>query len=236
MSLDFTTRTQYTFRATDRQIAELLTLNVKSENNPHRVNVVTMSSTKCSAKSKKSLVKIIVGTDDPHNPARGGGGDPEAPDPERTNELQNKQFRQNMREIGICYTATEVIQIFNVEPITGTPGIFRIYVASLFCAGITLIAFYQGERVLLFPLQTCECPLRPKFDDEVLSAFIEVPEKQLAAAVRVLANLKLATPEAPFDENQLCINANNITAIVKRTQKSRQKKCHECGKRKKSKR
>ena len=165
----------------------------------------------------KNLAKSVVGTDDPNNQARGGGDNAagDGLDPQWTNKLQNKQFRQNMRELGIHYHKDKVIQIFNVESVTGTPGIYRLYYSSMVCAGIEIIAFYSGERALLFPLQTCVCAApdgttRTKFDDEVISAFIQVPKKQLAAAKKILANIKLATPTAPFDENQLCINANNI--------------------------
>lgn len=218
MSLQLVTRIQYTFQVTNKKLSKLLTLNVKAKNNPHAVNIVAMFSVVTCESSKKVLVKIVVGTDDPNNSKRGGAGDPLNPDLQRTNKLQNKQFRINMRQLGIKYTENEVIQIFNVESVTGTPGIFRIYYSALTCANIPILAFYIGERALLFPLENCTCvqsdgQILTKFNDEVLSAFIQVSREQLKAAIKVLRRLKFPTSAtSTFDETQLCININNIVA------------------------
>ena len=189
---------------------------MKSINNPHRVNVVAiltvkLDSGKTKSSKKKSIVKIVVGTDDPNNQIRGGGGPPTNLDPQRTNELQNRQFRKNLRELGISYQEDGVIQIFNVETVTGTPGIYRLYISALVCAKIDIISFYSGERALLFPLQTCKChSKKTKYDDEVISAFIQVSSRQLSAAKNIFARFNLGNEKTPLDENQLCINANNI--------------------------
>ena len=205
-SLQLTTRIQYTFCTTQEKYANLLTLNVKAGVNPHAVNVVATLVVKIS--KNRSLIKIVVGTDDPNNSARGGGGDPLNPDPQRTNELQNEQFRINMRCVGIRWKESGIIQIFNVEAVTGTPGIFRIYVAALTCAKIPIVSFQIGERVLLYPLQTCTCEEGKvtKFADEVLSAMIEVSKRDLFHAVQVLSTLKFPSGVELFDESQLCIN------------------------------
>lgn len=198
-------RSQYTFYATDKQVACLLTANVKKDN-PTIVNVVAVSSMKI--KKNKNLVKIIVGTDNPNDPRTGGAGDPTNPDPLRTNKLQNKQFQKNLKKYEIDYTKDEVIQILNVEKITGTPGIYRIFLASLVCEGISIDAFYIGEYALTIPLVTCGCSDNTtQFKSEIVSAIIQVPQRKLEKAINILTGIDLT---APFDEDQLCINAINV--------------------------
>ncbi|AYV80448.1 MAG: putative ORFan [Harvfovirus sp.] len=200
------TRSQYTFFASEKQIACLLTLNVKTNDNPHEVNIVGISIIKIS--KNKNLVKVVVGTDNPNNSAAGGAGDPADPDPLRTNSLQNEQFRKNMKQYGIKYSKEKVLQILNVEASTGTPGIYRIFISALVCCGIDIDAFYLGEDALDIPLVRCKCADRTfEYKANVVSAFIQVPRKQISQAVAILKNINTAVP---FDESQLCINADNV--------------------------
>jgi hypothetical protein len=197
MSLELTQRTQYTFKVDDCKIARLLTLNVKPDRTI--VNVVGIT---IIAYGKKKLVKIVVGTDDPNNSKRGGAGDPTNPDPSRTNELQNKQFRRNMKTLGIKWTKDTVIQIFSVQNMTGTPGVYRIFYSALVCADINILAFYLGEPALKFPLVTCTCENGDtNFESEVISVFIQVAKCQLKKAKRVLLSI---------DETKLCVNTHNV--------------------------
>src|SRR5438105_9881147 len=106
------TRTQYTFKVSNEELVCLTNLNVKKENNPHAINIVGMSVMRIKDK-KQNLVKMIVGTDAPHNPSRGGAGNPLNPDLARTNELQNQQFQENLKALGIKFEEDIVIQIFN---------------------------------------------------------------------------------------------------------------------------
>ena len=214
-TLDIAVRSQYTFTTDNRAIACLLTRNVKLVDNPHVVNIVSILSVKIN--ETNNLVKIVVGTDDPNNPARGGGGDSVNPDPLRTNELQNKQFRANMRYLGIEFTEEPIIQIFNVEDITGTPGIYRVYYSSLVCAEVNIIAFYGGEAALSDPLVTCGCDDNTtQYKCEVISCFIEVDN--IDKALEVLRALNLSIP---FDETQVCINAVNVDCKCTRCRATR---------------
>jgi hypothetical protein len=260
MSLSLTTRPQFTFVSTQRQLAELLTLNVASPPLPPTsstssttartiVNVVGKTSVdyleslahsdsrwvkvkddddddddhrrECKDKRSKSLLltKIVVGTDDPNNITLGGAGNPLSPDPLRSNERQNQQFRQNLQDLRIPYTEQQVIQIFNAAQTTGVPGIFRVFVSALECADIQLIAFYSGEETLVYPLVPLTGPGVPLglYLNQGISTFIEVPPTQLADAIKTLSSLPLvATTGAPFDEDLLCINANNVTSFLPR--------------------
>jgi hypothetical protein len=155
------------------------------------------------------LARFVVGTDAPNDPSRGGaGGDPAHPDPQRTNVLQNQQFQRNLRELGIPYTVNTVIQLFNVESATGTPGMYRIFYSALVCAGVSVRAFYSGEYALAPDPATCVCSDGvTQFQSEVVSAFILVPRAQLECALAVVRGVNL-TP--PFDESQLCINVDNV--------------------------
>jgi hypothetical protein len=228
MSFEIAVRSEYEFLATDSKIARLLTLNVAPFSSPHTVNVVAIAGTQLPKQVLRLLrqvpcidikkwrrlrtMRIVVGTDAPNDPRRGGAGPPDAPDPQRTNALQNAQFRKNMRRLGISYSVRRVIQIFNVENATGTPGIYRIFYSALVCARISVRAFYNGEYALgPDPTVTCLCTDGvTQFESEVVSAFIAVPPSQLDRAVAVLSALVITTP---FNESQLCINVNNVLPV-----------------------
>jgi hypothetical protein len=210
MSLELVTRTQYTFEASQYKLSKLLTLNVKAENNPHEVNIVGLSVVCGHHKNKKYKIHIVVGTDDPNTSSRGGAGDPANPDPQRTNDLQNAQFRTNMRLLKISFRSSTIIQILHVEGNTGTPGIYRVYFSALTCAKIPVNAFFQGEPALVAGLIVCNCADSTiGFESEVVSDFILVPSKYLQRAIQVLNNLT-------FQESQLCINANNVVDLLKK--------------------
>lgn len=211
MAFELATRRQFTFKATNEQLAKLLTLNVMT--NALRVNVVgfTFSSAFCCS---RYLVKIVVGTDDPNNSARGGAGDPNNPDPERTNAHQNRQFAKNLQRLHIPYTTQTVIQVLDMAALAGTPGIFRLFLSALVCANIHIRAFYFGEPALVFPLVPCTCADgSSNLASEVLSSFIEVSPSRVGKALQILSAFNLST----FTEASLCINADNIGALVTKT-------------------
>lgn len=211
-TLELTVRALYTFKADDKTVSCLLTRNVKTEDNPHAVNIVAILIVKIN--EEINLVKIVVGTVDPHDLNAGGGGtiiDPLIPDPQRTNELQNKQFRDNMRFLGIDFVEEPVIQIFNVEPVTGVPGLFRAFYSILTCAKISIIAFFSGEPIRSPTSCTCDDGTT-QFKCQVISAFIQVSPSNTAKAVKVLRNLDMSQP---FDEQQICINSDNIDSVCK---------------------
>lgn len=215
MSLNFVVRTQYTFSVSERKLALLLNLNVVPLNNPHRVNVVALTIIKTSKRQAKPLIIMVVGTDDPNDIALGGAGDPTNPDPLRSNNLQNQQFVRNLKTLNVRFKSHPVIQIFNVEAATGTPGIYRLYVSSLVCAHIPIISFYTGERRLLRPLIIATFPDGTQvFNQEVISAFIQVPKRKLCKATAVLGNLQLTTP---FIESSICINTNTVQNLFQAT-------------------
>jgi len=207
--LELAVRLQYSFKTNTETLSKLLTLNVKRNNNPHSVNIVAINAIK---HKKHLLVDIIVGTDDPNNPARGGAGDPLNPDPQRSNELQNQQFIKNLEELKINYKKNPVIQIFNDEAITGTPGAYRIGLTALNCAHIGVRSSCFGEPALLFPLVTYEASDGSTgFKSHADSVFFRVSPKKTDKAVFVLKSLDLSFP---FNEEQLCINRDNIENLV----------------------
>ena len=200
------TRTQYTFNATDEQIACLLTMNVKANNNPSIVNVVGLFTLR--TQQYENIVKIVVGTDNPNTSSAGGGGDPLNPDPLRTNDLQNKQFVKNLKSLKIEYTTQNVIQILNVDTIIGTAGIYRIFITALSCVCIPIYAFYSGESIIQLPLVTCNCDDNTTvYKKSAVCVFIEVPINMVGKAINVIQNINTNTP---FNENQLCINRINV--------------------------
>jgi hypothetical protein len=179
MSQEIVTRTQYTFRASNRKIARLTELNI--ETTPY-VNIVAMNIT-------GDCVKIVVGTTNPNNLTEGGAGDPADPNPKQSNELQNKQFRKNLRKLNIKYSTQEIIQILRDTSVVipGTPGIYRIYLNALYDANIPFISFYSGDIGFNDPLVKCKCRDKTSgFKARILTIFIEVPENKIRKAIKVL--------------------------------------------------
>lgn len=207
MSPEIEVRSQYTFTTDNKTLACLLTRNVKTENNPHSVNVVALVISKVN-NSVLNSVKIIVGTIDPNDPTKGGAGDSQDPNLQRTNKLQNKQFRENMRYLNIEFGECSVIQIFNLENVAGTPGIIRAFYTALICANIDVINFYFGEPAIVSNDINCECQdLTTQYKSGGISRFFQVDK--LDKALRVLRNLDLD------NEEQLCINADNVDYVCK---------------------
>lgn len=208
---EVTTRTQYTMEVDSETFAQLLTLSVKKKANPNSVNVVGYINVKVETGSS-NLVKIVVGTDDPNDSVRGGAGDPFEPDFQRTNRLQNQQFRENMRKLNIEFTEQQVIQIFNIAEVTGTAGALRIPLTILQCADIDINASYLGEPALISPVTECECDCDSKiFKSNAVNTFIEVDTDDLEEAIDILRNVDIS---GAFDETQLCFNRNNIVKKI----------------------
>ena len=223
MSPEIEVRSQYTFTTDNKTLACLLTRNVKVEDNPHMVNVVALVIEKLN-NSQLNLVKIIVGTIDPNDQTRGGAGEkypnrvfhlgdenPQDPDLQRTNKLQNKQFRENMRYLNIEFSECPVIQVFNLENVAGTPGIIRAFYTALVCANIDVINFYFGEPAIVSKDINCGCQDgTQQYKSGGISRFFQVDK--LDKALRVLRNLDLTLDV----EEQLCINADNVDYVCKR--------------------
>ena len=210
------TREQYTFQASASRLACILTQNVAAGSKV-LVNVVAFSitpaaagtiaatgdssssskdelsiSTKNRKKQLEYLVKIVVGTDDPNTTDRGGGP--------ATNQQQNARFRDILTSFKISFKVSTVVQLFNLEALTGTAGAYRVFLVALLCAGIAVRASYQGE-----PARLLAPPPLPACQTGVVTAIFEVPKQQAAKALEVLRALDLRFPEA-----QLCLNTRNV--------------------------
>lgn len=190
MRVELAVRKSYAFTAPQEKILNLLTLNVAGIT---KINVVALS---VFSLGEVDFVKIVVGTVDPNNPNRGGGGDMG----QFTNEDQNKLFMEYLRILDIKYNISNVIQIFNVESIPGTPGIYRIYLSALNQQGIKILSMFTGEWALKEgETRVTRC--------EVVSAFIEVQERDLVKSVKILQSLDMTLP---FNESQLDLNIYTI--------------------------
>lgn len=125
MSYSITTRIQYTFEVSNRQLACLLTKNTVSN-----INLVGISIIEERGRFCKKLVNIVVGTVNPTDV---------------TNNEQNEQFKANLCQLCIKFRESCIIQIFNVEATSITPlSSYRIPYVNLVCAGIDIIASYLG--------------------------------------------------------------------------------------------
>lgn len=100
----------------------------------------------------------------------------------RQNNIQHAQFEKNMQSMGIKYKIQSCIQI-RYPGNTKVAGIFRIYYTALVCAGVPILASYIDTSYIM-----------------------QIPETYIAMAMYVLNTLVV---ETPFNEAQLCINANN---------------------------
>ena len=137
-------------------------------------------------------VKMIVGTDDPATVARGGGP--------ATNEQQNHRFRQILRQLGIKYQESPIIQLFNLEAVTGVAGSLRVFLTALTCAHVPVLSSYQGE-----PAKLLKPPPAPACQTLVISTFFEVAPALVDKALRTLRRLDLSNPEA-----KLCLTSENV--------------------------
>ena len=220
---EVTTRKQYTFRISNKDLACLLTFIVSPRPAQlHRncidhevsgkvnVNIVSyniLAITDCKCGNRCSMVKIVVGTDDPNDPRRGGDTSTDCTAIRGDNKTQNRIFRQTLKQMGIKFTTQTVVQVFNGEATSGTPGAFRILYTALLCGGIDVLAAYTGEPALTPDLR----------DRGVLTTFFEVPKEQICRTVNLLRNFDTSDP----DDN-LCINVNNVQ---KKCPRLRNKKC-----------
>ncbi len=195
-SYEVTNRKQYTFMIHNKDLACLLTAIVSPLPGDVNVNIVAYSIlaiSTCKCKVKHSLVKIVVGTDDPNNALR--GGDTSTKKLIGDNKVQNKIFRQTLNQMEIKFTVQTVVQVFNSEATTGTSGAFRILYTALICGGINILAVYTGEPALTPDLQ----------DRGILTTFFEMPKEQICTALHILQNFDTSDPDG-----NLCINVNNV--------------------------
>jgi hypothetical protein len=127
MSYSLTSRTQYTFEASNKTLACLLTKAAKAE-----INIVAISINELGSRFCKKLVNIVVGTPDPAN---------------NNNMSQNNCFKKILCELCIKFEEICVIQVFNIETVTPTPSSYRIVYVHLICCGIDVIASYLGQPI-----------------------------------------------------------------------------------------
>jgi len=192
-------RKQWTFETDQITLEQLLTKNVQNSSNA--VNIVGISISPRG--NCKLLVKIVVGTDDPTNPADGGGS------ATRTNKFQNDQMKAHLDLYGIKYTSQKVIQIFNIEAASGTPGAYRVVLGALVCQKIEIISSYFGEPALINPTVTCTIGTTTLVDTYVQNTFFEVRSDQVAQAKSIIDKFNTGATEV---EAELCINIVQLKA------------------------
>ncbi|XWV26742.1 hypothetical protein QJ857_gp0312 [Tupanvirus soda lake] len=173
MPYDVFVRKQFNFVVSDKVLSCLLTSNVSPGNN---INV-NINGILIHRVGDQNYVVLVAGEVDPRG------------DKYLSNKQQIDQFRENLELLDIDYRESRVIQIFNIQDATGTPGMIRIPLVALACKNIPINNFYVGE---------------PKPGD-VVSIFIEVPNKRIIEALCIIKNINTENPE-----NNLCINLNNF--------------------------
>lgn len=172
-------RKQFNFEATDKQLAKLLTRNVKAGG--IQVNVVSILDQKIE-NCDKNFVKIIVGQIDPNNES--------ASDP--STKIQEEQFKKNLKKYNIKYKTKKVIEAYNTNFSAGTPGIVRMEITALVCKKIPIYSYYVGESILIN-------------GNPVSTSFIDVPKKKLDKSIRILNNLILSANEKELCINRFNI-------------------------------
>ena len=187
MILELAVRTVYTFTIDDKTLDRLLSDNI-NPGNERKVNIVAYSIFKIN--EDKTLVKMVVGTDDPNNIHRGGAGGPLNPDENMSNDLQNFQFMQNLKKLNIKYSKKPIIQVFSVDT-KGTVGVYRILYRELVRAGITIISSFPGEYVIRIPIMSCKCKDGSINYKQTGSEFFEVPEDQISIAIKSLKKINI---------------------------------------------
>lgn len=165
-------RRQYTFTTDSETLARITTLSVSADNDV-AVNLFGYAITTIG--SGLLLVKIVVGPADPRT--------------EATRD-QNRRFRQVLRQYDVAFTVATVMQIVDIQAVSGTPGSLRIVLAALACSDIPLLSVFQGE---------------PGPGRIVASTLIGVPEDDLTRALALLRNFDRARAD-----EVLCINRDNI--------------------------
>jgi len=192
-------RNQFIFSTSAKKLAKILTQLVS---NCDPLNVNTVARCINNLQDDLLLVVMVVGTDDPTTTTRGGAGTPP-----HTNEEQNERFREILKCNKVIFRENSVIQITNLEIVTGTPGVYRIAYVALFCGDIKILRSYDGEPVT----------------GEIISTFFQVPEDQVLEAVNILENFDLSNPKVI--EKQLCINRFNVPDCPKCCKKKKKCKC-----------
>ena len=160
-------RNLFTFTTADVTLARILTQNVSLSTKIY-VNIVAQSFTMVGY--DLMFVKMVVGTSDPSD---------------ETNKVQNNLFRKILQSNCIKFTETPVIQIFNIETGSETPGALLIPYTTLLHNCIKILSVFDGEPA----------------EGHILSVFFEVPVKQTRKATHILRNI--------FPE-KLCINRKKI--------------------------
>ena len=175
MSYKVITRKQFTFTTNDKNLSCLLTANIIQTNDSVLVNIVGMFIQRVECGN--IFVTITVGPSDPNAMY------------DQSYESQLTQFRQNLHSLSIKYHESQILQIFNIEVVNGTPGAFRIPIIALTCAGVPIRNSYIGEPI----------------PNDIMSIFIEVPRRYIIKALEIIRNINVANPD-------LCINTNNYVA------------------------
>ncbi len=211
---EVTTRKQYTFRISNKDLAYLLTFVVSDRPGKVNINIVAYNIVgihDCKCGNKCSMVKIVVGTDDPNDPRR--GGDTSTKKLVGDNRTQNRIFNETLKQMKIKFTTQTVVQVFNGEATSGTPGVFRILYTALLCGGINVLATYTGEPAL-----------EPNLvDSGVLTTFFEVPKEQICRTVDLLRHFDTSDPDG-----NLCINVNNVRKKCPRLRTGKKCDCSTC--------
>lgn len=191
MSLEVIVRDMYRFNTSQEKLARLVTRNVK-EGIPSRVNVPALRVRLLDKKERDIVnVHMLIGPDDPATIVRGGAGPPDNPNPLETMELQRRQFLKNLDVLDIKATHYPVIQVINIERVTGIPGVLGQMYTSLIQAGIEIWAVYPAEPAIQAPLEQCDCAGEQVYRNGVVSMVFEVNPKQISLAQKTLNSLVL---------------------------------------------
>lgn len=135
---------------------------------------------------------MLIGPDDPATIVRGGAGPPDNPDPMGTMELQRRQFVANLDALGIEAIHYPVIQVINIEEVTGVPGVLGQMYTSLVKAGVEIWAVYAAEPAIKAPLEQCDCDGELVYKNGVVSLVFEVNPKQIRLAQQTLNSLVIS--------------------------------------------
>jgi len=183
-------RVMYRFITSQEMFTQLMQLNVDPAE-PTKVNLVVAEYVP-RGKSGNLMCSIVVGYDNARNVEGGGSGTPEGTfAPEQSNEMQNAQFEQNLKTLGIRYGKHAVIQIFNwYSPDSTIRNQMATPMLILLEAGFNLLSFKIDEASYRLPLSVSQCG--PSGNLGVLSMFLEVPVSELQEAIDVLAAYRVA--------------------------------------------
>ena len=132
-------RRQYTFKASQKRVCQILQLAAIDG-----INIMAFTISATTAKHK-TRVLIVVGP------------------PESNSPTQNGDLQTILKNYKIHYSYASVLQLLNVQPVSGTPGgIIRFYNA-LEAQKILLKACYYGEPAPDFVISVIFQPSRHNF-------------------------------------------------------------------------